>query len=455
MWLTTFVEKGCLGLEFFECKPGKITMIKGAKAKGKTSVLETLGTFFTNKGERPDFINSNSDKGEVVLTFDNGMTAKKIYHSAGGAPYVNIDDNGMRPNMPEKYLKGLISDEQINPISFISKSEKEQTEEILKAIPMKLKPDQVTAIWGEIPEKIDTSKHALKVCKDIETYYLEKRRDVNAEVKALDANITDLKAKLPDGYDAEKWRDAKATDVMTEINEATENNKHVTACQNLIAQAEDQKKSIQTIAKAQAATKQAKIDDLAAQVKKLKEEKAAITGKTTTDCATVDEKVRKATQWLAENEEILIQPLQDKAEEIEIMKGFILSADDLVCKNVEIEKKKKEADTLTHNINLARSEPAKLLKEAEMPIEGLGIDEDGNVRINGRPVANLSGGERIEVALKIAKATSGPLKLILINGFEALDKESQDAFIAKIKEDEYQYIITCVASGELTVTDES
>jgi len=452
MKLSAISEKGCLGIKEFECKPGKFTLIKGAKGVGKTSVVETLKMFFTNKFDRSVFVNTDSEKGEVMLAFDDGMTAKKTYHPAGGTPSANIDINGMKPKSPEKYLKSLMSDAQINPVSFVGLSEKEQTETVLNTIPMSLTPEQVTEIWGELPEDIDTDQHALKLCKAIENHYFSKRTGINSEIKNLKANISDLKAKLPNGYDVEKWRDAKATDTMKEINEASEHNKYVANCKNLVAQADSQKQSIQAIANAENATRQSKIAALLEQVEMLKAQQTAATDKVKTDCAAVDEKVSKAQTWLNENKEIEIQPLQDKAEEIETMKGFVLSADDLFCKETNLKAKETEEKDLSFKIDLARSEPAKLLKSAKMPIEGLGIDGSGNIVINGRPIKNLSDGEKIEFALNIAKATSGPLKLILINGFEALNPAEQQKFIDSVADDEYQYIITCVADGGLNVT---
>lgn len=451
MKITSISEKGCLGLKEFECKPGKFTLIKGAKGVGKTSVVETLKMFFTNKFDRSVFINSDSEKGEVVITFDDGMTAKKIYHSTG-TPYSNIDKDGMKPKSPEKYLKSLMSNAQINPVSFVGLPEKEQTETVLNMIPINLSPEQVTKLWGEIPDGIDTDQHALKLCKAIENYYFSKRTSVNSEIKNLKANIADIKAKLPQGYDAEKWRDAKATDVMKEIGEATKHNKYVANCMMIIAQADSQKKGIQAIANAENETRQSKIEALLKQIERLKSEQTTAAKKIKSDCAAVDEKTKKAKEWLANNEEIPLEPLQNKAEEIETMKGFVLSADDLACKKMDLESKETEEKGLTYKIEVARSEPAKLLKSAKMPIEGLGIDDAGNISINGRPIKNLSDGEKIEFALNIAKATAGPLKLILINGFEALNPAEQQKFIDSVADDEYQYIITCVADGELNVT---
>jgi exonuclease SbcC len=477
MKIASIVEKGCLGVKEFEFTPGKITLIKGAKGKGKTSIVETLEKTITNKNERTVFVNSDSEKAEVFLVFDNDMTVKKTYFPSGGAPNVSVERDGMTQKKPEAFLKSLMSDTQINPISFIFKSEKEQTEIVLNTIPMSMSDEQLKDTFGEVPDGIDTSKHALKLCKDIEKYYFDKRTTVNAEVKSLEANIIDLKAKLPQGYDVEAWRSATVLDITKQINEATEHNKFVANCTNAVEQAQGQKdnileiakadkNSILAVAKSNEESKQSKIDELLKRIEELKVEKSDISNKAILDCdevikksefdcAAVDEKAAKSSEWLKTNKAIDIQPLSDKVDEMEVMKGFVLSADDLFEKQERLKNKKIEVITLANRIERARNQPSILLKSAKMPIKGLGIDDNGNIQVNGRPLNNLSGGERIEVALNIAKATAGELKLILINGFEALNPAEQKEFIESIKEDEFQYIITCVADGELTVTDES
>jgi exonuclease SbcC len=93
-----------------------------------------------------------------------------------------------------------------------------------------------------------------------------------------------------------------------------------------------------------------------------------------------------------------------------------------------------------------------LLSQAECPIVGMSIDGQGNVLVNGRPIINLSGGERIKFVMNIVRATAGELKIILINGFEALSPKGQKEFIAECTGDGYQYIITHVTDGDLRVT---
>ena len=73
------------------------------------------------------------------------------------------------------------------------------------------------------------------------------------------------------------------------------------------------------------------------------------------------------------------------------------------------------------------------------------------ITIDGLPITNLSTSRQIKLALDIARATAGPLKLICIDRFESLDHEQREAFFKEIEGDGFQYFISQVTSGDLTV----
>ncbi len=50
--------------------------------------------------------------------------------------------------------------------------------------------------------------------------------------------------------------------------------------------------------------------------------------------------------------------------------------------------------------------------------------------------------------MRVAKAQCGELKVICLDRFECLDKESQDKLLKEMSEDEYQYFVTEVAKTE-------
>jgi hypothetical protein len=133
------------------------------------------------------------------------------------------------------------------------------------------------------------------------------------------------------------------------------------------------------------------------------------------------------------------------------MKSYVRTADDLKIKQNELATKKIESSKLTDKIEYMRTKPQMLLAGAKMPVEGITVDGGGNVLINSRPIINLSGGERIKFVMNIVRATAGPLKIILINGFEALSPSGQAEFIKECTGDGFQYIITRVTEGGLRI----
>ena len=103
-------------------------------------------------------------------------------------------------------------------------------------------------------------------------------------------------------------------------------------------------------------------------------------------------------------------------------------------------------------VKMLAAKPAELFKQADLPIEGLGIDDKGNVTINERPIKSLSTSEQIRLALDIAKATAGELQLICIDGFESIVGEAREELMKQISADSYQYFITESAAGEVEIS---
>jgi len=165
----------------------------------------------------------------------------------------------------------------------------------------------------------------------------------------------------------------------------------------------------------------------------------------------VERKAQKAQEYLDEVEEKDIEPLQQKAEKAESMKSFVPLVDNLHRAQDKLNKKQQVASWLNECVTIARQKPAELLTGLEMPVKGLGINKQMQITIDGLPIKNLSTSRQIRLALDIAKATSGKLKLICVDRFESLDPEVQNEFFNEIAGDEYQYFISQVAVGDLKV----
>ena len=106
--------------------------------------------------------------------------------------------------------------------------------------------------------------------------------------------------------------------------------------------------------------------------------------------------------------------------------------------NVEAEC---ESLVKTNQIELARTLPGEILKEAHIPVEGLTV-KDGIPLIHGLPVSNLSEGEKLSLCVDVAISKPNALQIILIDGAEKLSEDNRKALYEKCKEKGLQFIAT-------------
>lgn len=178
-------------------------------------------------------------------------------------------------------------------------------------------------------------------------------------------------------------------------------------------------------------------------------EKIAIDEKVKSEIEKEEIRIGKASEYLKENEQIDIKPLQDEADKVAEMVSYLRDWDRIIeTRDGMLASKQAYSDELTTKIDKARNLPGELLKTAKMPIEGISIDVDGNVRINGTLINGLSDGEKLTLAMKVARAQAGLLKLICLDGWEKINPISQQKLLEEMKADEYQYFVTQVADTE-------
>ncbi len=182
---------------------------------------------------------------------------------------------------------------------------------------------------------------------------------------------------------------------------------------------------------------------------KEKLESEAVDSKIESEIEKVKATIGNAAKYLEEHEEVDIEPLQAEADEAQKMISYLRDWDRISeIRDNQLAPKEEYADNLTSKISKARSLPAELLQTANMPIEGISVDEYSRVRINETLIDGLSDGEKLELAMKVAKAQCGELKVICMDKWESLDKAAQDKLLESMTEDEYQYFVTEVAQTE-------
>lgn len=154
-------------------------------------------------------------------------------------------------------------------------------------------------------------------------------------------------------------------------------------------------------------------------------------------------RVGKAATYLENHKEIDLLPLQQQAEEVEKMKECLREWDRMLeIRDGKLSEMKSYSDSLTNIVEIARTKPTELLKQHRLPIEGIGVDEKGLIRINGTLLDGLSDGEKLEAAFKIALQRIGELRLLCLDGFEKLNESEQKKIVKLCEENDIQAFIT-------------
>ncbi len=495
--------RNCLGISEFEHQAGKINLNSGDNEKGKTSVLEAIERELYNTDRRATFVKDDADIATLYVELDNGLSVDRKVKSSGQMS-IKVEKEGALVRKPETFLKSLIGEHPFafNPIDFMQKKDKEQTEILLSLIPMKITEEDLKKWFGEVPP-VNLNQHAIHVLAYLaEKYYYDMRTVANGEVKECESEITSIFNQLPDNYDGNKWRDARIGELWNKVREAEQVNNNRVASKQIISGHAKTAESIKNkydlkasevkeycqfrtqkakdgITEEKEAIKQEiagieeQIRELQQEIELKKQELSQVDDKAKLkiesfenerdiQLKTIEEQrdveIEKATalcekskQYLEDHHGIEVEPLQKQAEEAEEMKGYVNLFDNLVRLRTELKTKIANANRLDNCVALARTKPAELMKKAEMPVKGLGVNDNMQITIDGLPIKNLSTSRQIKLALDIARATAGPLKLICIDRFESFSPKNQKIVLEEMKKDDYQYFVSTVSDDAMKV----
>lgn len=180
-----------------------------------------------------------------------------------------------------------------------------------------------------------------------------------------------------------------------------------------------------------------------------KAELKAVDEKTTAEIEKEKIRVGKAAEYLENNQPIDIEPLQKQADEVAEMQSYLREWDRMkAIMDGELAEKKAYSAKLTNQIETARKKPSELLKTHKLPIDGISVDENGMIRINGTLLDGLSDGEKLEAAFKIAIQRMGELRIICLDGFEKLNDAEKEKVIKICEDNDIQTFITITKDTE-------
>lgn len=355
---------------------GNTVMITGANAEGKTSVLDSIWLALAGKEankKNPDPIRYGENSAKVVVDLGEFIVTRTWTHKASTVKIENAEGAAFRS--PQAMLDKITGKLSFDPLKFSLMAEKDQLKLLLEMLNLPI----------DIPT-LDEDREEL--------YGLRTR--INRDIK----NLEGQRNGLPTMYDVPD-EELVAADVVDEMTEAQEQiTINIERRRNFTA-ATDRELEL--------ANEISRLNQMLDSTKSMLKEQQA---ENATNAPLIESLVDPD-----------METFKCKLEDIEQTNAKIRqkrSLDELIAK---ITHEKGRSADLTDQIATIDETKATALKEAEMPLDGLGFNESG-VTYMEVPFKQCSAAEQLRVSMAIAMAMNPTLRVIRITDGSLLDSSN-------------------------------
>lgn len=465
MKITKLQIENLYGIEQLELD-GKSIELTGTNGAGKSSVLDAIRLALTNNSKRKYIVKNGETEGRVLVKLDDGTTIDRKKRT-DKSDYKSIKDvNGNEINSPESFLKDIFTPLQLEPVEFLSMTEQQQNRILLNLIEFNQdKKEFIQEKFGEVPSWVNYDDSILEILNQIQSkegQYYQTREDVNREIRNGMAIINDIAKDIPENYDESKWRNYTLSDKYEQLNKDKDFNAKIDKSiaykedyTNKISQLEDKENVILVEINAKKEEEKNNINnkilEMKNQIALLEKELENINNKyllqgteaknnTIAEKAKLEENIKVANEWAAK-ERKNTETLENELKMAEEMKGHLNEYDRMTDMQTKVDNLQKVSEGLTDKIELARNLPGQILKEANIPVKNLTV-ENGVPLVNGLTISNLSEGEKLMLCVDVTLSNPNSLKLILIDGVERLSEVNRNELYKICKEKGLQCIAT-------------
>jgi len=366
-----------------------VIVIAGRNESGKTSVLKAILWAMTGKTgmkgvNKP--IREGEEEAEVVLEIDNFIVSR-YWKNNKTSKLTIVDKNvGIIPKSPQSVLDSFIGKLAFDPLEFSQLDSREQRDLLFEALGLK-----------KILKKIDEKRN----------FFYEKRGVINKDIKTFEGQLKGLKQPKKDL----PKKIISISDLSKKLEKSKEFNYELDLYKNKI------KENLEAIKNLKFELKNRETD-----IKILKEK---VKGLKPLNTVLLREDI--------ENAEKLNTEIREAEKYIQIEKYKI--------------EKEAESKKLTKDITDLDKNKLKLLKEKEMPIKGLTIDEV-EVSYKNIPFNQLSSSEQLKVSMAMAMAMNPKLRVIRITDGSLLDDDNMKVIEDMASKFDYQIWLERVAVDE-------
>lgn len=373
---------------------GNVVEITGRNGQGKSTVLDAIWWALKGKDNIQTAPIRNGEKsGKITLELQDYLIERTFRRNELGDDYTTkisvITKDRARMTSPQAVLDGFTGMLGFDPLAFMRQTPKQQYD-TLRGL-CKLDVDV---------EELD------RQYKDL----FARRTDVNRDVKTCEARLANM--VIPAGAPTERVDVAALVDKVEEIN----------AANSAIAQRQRMRQTLlaDNVRRGEEAKK------LYARLAEIeKENKSAA------------EQIGAITDYLRDNKPQDASFYSEKIKQAEQINSIMDLRDNRALEEKTLRAAQSKADDLTSQMQALQEQKRAAIESAHLPVSGLEFG-DGELLLNGVPLAQLSAAEQLKLSMDIAMAENPKLRVILLKDASLLDPQSTDYVRRRAVQEGYQ-----------------
>lgn len=488
------------GIEDAEIPIGRGGVIaKGRCESGKTSFLDAFRAALVATGVQPSDIRTGADKAEIVVEVETLRSALRIRRgiTRSGTSLVVSSEDGFKLDAPQTRLREMLGGGGFDPVDFFLAKDAERRRIILDATPVKVTAEDLGRWLGDEPVPlVSLDGHGLEVLSRVRKHFYDRRTDANRKEKATGEEARRAQAAA-DRLAAHRNDDLDSKAIEDEAERARAAVLDVESRQKASAKARaasgDARARIDAIRKKAAdhaeAARNRPSDDTVRAAEEQARERADRVVQLRADLATAEEAAKRAAtrrddlrdeveaakshqresevaaQRADELEAAIAGAAPDVPEEEAIATTAAYRAAQAMVQTLDRareEREAREASARADGVANAASVDASVLDRIvealtndaprELAARGNAIPgfDVETMSLDGVPLDSLSGGQKLEFAVNLAKRANPEARILICDGLERLDPERMDRFVELATEGGWQLIASRVEAGEIT-----
>ena len=364
-----------------------LTVIGGRNGQGKTSVLDAIAFALGGEKYRPTSLRRDGAIAEtkIHIETDDGLVIERKGKNSDLSVY---DTTGKRQG--QRLIDSLVSRLAIDLPKFLNQNDKEKADTLLQILGI---GEELDAIDREIKSKYDS--------------------------RTVVGRQADQKKKAADDMPYHE----DVPDEPVSVKELLDRQQEVLGRngvkQRLAADLESNKRQV--------ASYRTQLKEIEATVKRLEK-------------AIAD----------AERQDLSLEDTSELEKQI----ADYEETNRLIAENKAKRDREDEAadlcdqyDALTDEIETLRKKKYDILKGAELPFPGLGVNDDGALTLDGKAWDCMSGSQQMIVGSAIASRLNPDCKFVLLDKLEQLDLETLEDFDKWLSENGLQALATRVSNN--------